>query len=93
METSLRDSVKRMQYTTRKITAVPVNTTKQVVSKTKDSMGSVLQGHSDFDYERMGKETAKAMEGMGVYLDKKPVGRIIAPVIDDELGRIGRRKT
>lgn len=47
----------------------------------------------DFDYKRMGKETAKAMEGMGVYLDKKPVGKIITPEVNDNLGKIGRRKT
>ena len=39
------------------------------------------------------KEIAETMEGMGVYLDKKPVGKIIAPVVDDELGKINRRKT
>lgn len=47
----------------------------------------------EMDYERMGKETAKAMEGMGVYLDKKPVGKIITPEVNDNLGKIGRRKT
>lgn len=93
METSLKDSVKRMQHTTRQITAVPVNTTKQFISKTNVPTGNSSQGYPEFDYERMGKETAKSMEGMGVYLDKKPVGRIMAPVIDDELGRIGKRKT
>lgn len=47
----------------------------------------------NFDYKRMGEETAKSLEGMGVYLDKKPVGKIIAPEIDDNLGKIGRRRT
>lgn len=47
----------------------------------------------EFDYRRMGKETAKAMEGMGVYMDKKPVGKIIAPEVNDNLGKIERRKT
>ncbi len=93
MESSLKESVKRMQHTTRQVTAVPVNTTKQVISGTSGPGGNAPQGYPDFDYERMGKETAKSMEGMGVYLDKKPVGRIMAPVIDDELGRIGKRKT
>lgn len=49
--------------------------------------------NKDIDYEQIGKETAKAMEGMGVYLDKKPVGKIIAPEVNNELGKLERRKT
>ena len=51
------------------------------------------QQHMEIDYEKIGKETAKAMKGMGVYLDKKPVGKIIAPVVNDELGKINSKKT
>ncbi len=47
----------------------------------------------EIDYERWGAETAKALEGMGVYMDGEPVGRVVAPTVNDELGRIGRRKT
>ena len=47
----------------------------------------------DFDYERMGQETAKAMEGMGVYMDSKPVGKLVTPTVNNELGKIGKRKT
>ena len=47
----------------------------------------------EFDYERVGKETAKSMEGMGVYLEGKPVGKIIAPEISNEFGKIVRRRT
>ncbi len=52
-----------------------------------------VTGSSDIDYERIGKETAKAMKGIVVQLDKKPVGKIIAPVVNDELGKINNKKT
>ena len=91
MEASLQDSVERMRNTTKKITSAPMNTTGQIISK--DPQTGSSSDSPEFDYERMGKETAKAIEGMGVYLDKKPAGKILAPVIDDELGRINRRKT
>lgn len=52
-----------------------------------------IPGYQEFDYERFGKETAKALEGTGVYLDKKPVGEIMTPVVDDRLGKISRRRT
>lgn len=53
----------------------------------------LMSGYSEFDYERFGKETAKALDGTGVYLDKKPVGKIIAPTVDEELGKLSGRKT
>nr|WP_304971941.1 phage tail tape measure protein [uncultured Schaedlerella sp.] len=93
MEASLRNSVERMQHTAKKITSAPLNTTRQIISRSNDPKTGPSPEYPEFDYERMGKETAKAMEGMGVYLDKKPAGRILAPVINDELGRIDRRKT
>lgn len=51
------------------------------------------QPQSEIDYERIGQETAKAMKGMGVYLDKKPVGKIMAPTISEEMGKINERRT
>ena len=53
----------------------------------------LAQQPAEIDYERMGRETAKAMKGMGVYIDKKPAGKILAPVINDELGKINGKKT
>ena len=44
----------------------------------------------EIDYERLGKETAKSMAGIGVYLEGKPVGKIIAPEISSEFGKIVR---
>lgn len=60
------------------------------------SSGTVDQTTVDIpemDYERIGKEIAKAMEGMGVYMDSKPVGKMVTSVVNEELGRIERRKT
>lgn len=58
---------------------------------------TIAQNNLSIDYERLGreigKETAKAMEGMGVYLDGKPVGKMIAPEISNEFGKIVRRRT
>ena len=51
------------------------------------------QPQTEIDYERIGQETARAMKGMGVYLDKKPVGKIIAPVVSEEMGKINERRT
>lgn len=56
----------------------------------KGSPGGNLQ---PFDYDRMGEATAKAMEGMGVYMDSKPVGKLVTPTVNEELGKLDRRKT
>lgn len=58
-------------------------------SVTKEDMRRLLDDISRLTV----KEIAEKIEGMGIYLDKKPVGKIIAPVVNDELGRIDRRKT
>ncbi len=47
----------------------------------------------EIDYERMGAETAKALEGMGIYMDTKTVGKVVAKPVNDELGRITQRRT
>lgn len=58
-------------------------------SVTKEDMRRLLDDISRLTV----KEIAEKIEGMGIYLDKKPVGKIIAPAVNDELGRIDRRKT
>lgn len=58
-------------------------------SVTKEDMRRLLDDISRLTV----KEIAEKIEGMGIYLDKKPVGKIIAPTVNDELGRIDRRKT
>ena len=39
-------------------------------------------GGESFDYDKMGKATAKAMEGMTVECDKREFGRIVREVQD-----------
>lgn len=55
--------------------------------------GSPAGNLQPFDYDRMGEATAKAMEGMGIYMDGKPVGKVITPIVNEELGKLDRRKT
>lgn len=47
----------------------------------------------EIDYKRIGAETAKALEGMGMYMDSKTVGKLIAKPVDNELGKISKRRT
>lgn len=92
MTSSLYDSMRNMQKKVLGITSAPATTTGRIVSGGGKQPPVSGEG-TDIDYERIGKETAKAMEGMGVYLDKKPVGKIIAPEVNNELGKLERRKT
>lgn len=92
MTSSLYDSMRNMQKKVSGITSAPATTTARIVSG-GGKQPPVSGERTDIDYERIGKETAKAMEGMGVYLDKKPVGKIIAPEVNNELGKLERRKT
>ena len=46
-----------------------------------------------FDYGQMGEAMENAMHGVGVYLEGRPVGRIIAPYVDETMGRIRERRT
>lgn len=47
----------------------------------------------EIDYKRIGTETAKALEGLGIYMDAKTVGKVIAKPVNDELGKITKRRT
>lgn len=47
----------------------------------------------EIDYDRMGQEMQKAMEKVGVYLDKRIAGKIITPVVNSTMGVINKRKT
>lgn len=47
----------------------------------------------EIDYNRIGAETAKALEGFGVYMDSKTVGKVVAKPVNDELGKITKRRT
>lgn len=50
-------------------------------------------GVTEIDYERLGEEFSRALDGMGVTLDGKKVGKLIAQPVDEELGRINGRRT
>lgn len=47
----------------------------------------------DIDYKRIGSETAKAIEGMGIFMDGETVGEITAQSVNNTLGKITRRRT
>ena len=56
---------------------------------------------SDADIIRLSKEFGEAagtavateIEGLGIYMDSKPVGKLLTPTVNSELGKIERRKT
>ena len=47
----------------------------------------------EIDYERLGKEISKSLVGMTVNMDGRTVGKLVAPAVDEELGRINGRRT
>lgn len=91
MTSEMADSVEQMQKKVSTITRNPVKSAAGVISGGGKSDGTGK--NLDFDYERMGEETAKAIAGMGVYMDSKPVGKLVTPTVNDELGKMERRKT
>lgn len=50
-------------------------------------------GNAEIDYERLGQELSKSLDGKAVIMDGKKVGRIVAEYIDYEIGRINTRRT
>ena len=56
---------------------------------------------SQSDIERLAKATGKMVgavisekfKDIGVYMDSKQVGRLVTPAVNDELGKLERRKT
>lgn len=56
---------------------------------------------SDEDISRLAREIARcvgdtvaeSIDGMGVYMDSKPVGKMVTPTVNDELGKLERRNT
>lgn len=90
MTDSLAGAVEQMQ---KKVTGITTQPTPATVYRYNPSNNKPGESVQPFDYERMGQETAKAMEGMGVYMDSKPVGKLVTPTVNNELGKIGKRKT
>lgn len=90
MTDSISGAIGQMQSKVSSITTRPTDAKVYPLSPGKDNSGGSPE---PFDYDRMGKATARAMEGMGVYMNSKSVGKLVTPVVNDELGRIGRKKT
>lgn len=85
----------RNEKVAKKVTASVVesetrrNSGNQNSSVTKEDMRAFLSDMSTL----IVKEMAGTMEGMGVYMDGKPVGKLVTPYVNTELGQINRRKT
>ena len=45
------------------------------------------------DYGQMGEVFRRSVEGMTVSMDGRPVGKVIAPYVNDEIGKINGRRT
>ena len=90
MTDSISGTIGRMQRKVSSITMRPIASTVYPFSPGKYTPGGTPE---PIDYDRLGEATAKAMEGMGVYMDSKPVGKLVTPTVNDELGKIERRKT
>lgn len=98
MQKSLDDPLKKIKGTALDVIMKPAKSVEQVTYEDRISTAPLANiEQNDFDYERIGNEikrgTKEALEGMGVYLDKKTVGKIITPEVNDNLGKIGRRKS
>lgn len=68
------------------------------IMNTADSVRNRAYGMSSgqteaFDYDRMGVEMRNAIDGMAVNMDSKPVGKLVAPTVNNEIGRINTRRT
>ena len=91
MTDSISGAIGQMQ---RKVSSITTRPTASTVYPFRPSKDNTAAGSPDpIDYDRLGEATAKAIEGMGVYMDSKPVGKLVSPTVNDELGKIERRKT
>lgn len=90
MTDSISGAIGQMQRKVSSITTRPATATVYPFNPGKDNPGSTPE---PIDYDRLGEATAKAMEGMGIYMDSKPVGKLVTPTVNDELGKLERRKT
>lgn len=56
------------------------------------SAPSTVSGEN-IDYEQMGAVFRQSVDGMTVSMDGRPVGKVIAPYVNDEIGKINGRRT
>lgn len=59
---------------------------------TGGSATSTVSGEN-IDYEQMGAVFRRSVDGMTVSMDGRPVGKVIAPYVNDEIGKINGRRT
>lgn len=59
---------------------------------TGGSAPSTVSGEN-IDYEQMGAVFRQSVDGMTVSMDGRPVGKVIAPYVNDEIGKINGRRT
>lgn len=59
---------------------------------TGGSAPSTVSGEN-IDYEQMGAVFKRSVDGMTVSMDGRPVGKVIAPYVNDEIGKINGRRT
>lgn len=83
MTAGLSDSMKEIQKAAGGVTSEPADTTSQTVSGGGRFVGN-LSGSSDIDYERLGDEFARAMNGTEVTLDGEKVGEVVAPSVSSQ---------
>lgn len=43
--------------------------------------------------EKIAEAIHEELEGLGIYMDSKPVGKLVTPTVNEELGKLDRRKT
>ncbi len=59
---------------------------------TGGAASSTVSGET-IDYEQMGEVFRQSVDGMTVSMDGRPVGKVIAPYVNDEIGKINGRRT
>lgn len=71
----------------------PVDIVRNTVGAlTGGSAPSTVSGEN-IDYEQMGAVFRQSVIGMTVSMDGRPVGKVIAPYVNDEIGKINGRRT
>lgn len=82
MTAGLSDSMKEIQRAAGSVTSEPADTTSQTVSG-GGHFGGNHPGGSEIDYERLGDEVARAMNGTEVTLDGEKVGEVVTPAVSN----------
>lgn len=63
------------------------------MKQVRDTGSSVeIPGLEGLD-EKIAEAIHEELEGLGIYMDSKPVGKLVTPTVNEELGKLDRRKT